>query len=81
MLIELLVFLSGLLAYYYWSFQKKCQHWQQLGVKTPDHNLFPFGNNPAVEITSLLGWRNNGEILFNGNEKFYWPHSELNDAY
>ena len=47
MLIEVILILSGLLAYYYLTFKSRQRFWRERGVPQPERCPFPMGNFPG----------------------------------
>ena len=67
MILELFLTVAVLVAYLYCKFHWIGNYWTRRGVKQPMSNTFPFGNNPLINWTTLLGRRN--------------PHSLYKDSY
>ncbi len=62
MIVEILLLLSALTAFWYWKFQRYSDRWDKLGVKSPKGNSFPLGDNPLICKDVLLRRANISEV-------------------
>jgi hypothetical protein len=63
MIVELILLLVAIWGFFYWSFKAKSNHWTKLGIRQPESNSFPLGNNVITMAETRFGRKHMIDVM------------------